>query len=163
PLRYGSRHSPRPWRGIRRAWRRPVPRRFRMLRKEADPGWTRGGSWRGLCPRKRKPRLGRGFLDETLAYCFSRKFWWQPPQVLPTPPIAAFCAASSPPRETETRFWTAFWKLSWASWNLAGSLQIAGSAAVLTVASLLAATKPSQGILLRASSMAELNATVSAL
>src|SRR5262249_6381276 len=113
---------------------------------------------------KRKPRSSGAFFRNACVYCcFSRKFWWQPPQALPTPPIAAFCAASSPPRDTETRFATALVKVASASLNLAGSLQIAGRAAFFTVASLLAGANPSQGMRDSASSSAAFIATVSAL
>jgi len=67
----------------------------------------------------------------------------------------------SPPLKTATSAWTAFWKLSWAL-ELGRRRQIAqGGGFHAHVLGALA--KPSQGILLRASSIDELNATVSAL
>src|SRR5581483_7639265 len=92
-------------------------------------------------------------------YCFSRKFSWQPPHALPVAPSCAFTAASSPLALTWTSFETSFCSRSCACLNLSGSLQIAGSAAVLAEVPLVSGLKPSHGILSRTLSLAALRFT----
>src|SRR5467141_1397515 len=102
-------------------------------------------------PGKQSPAAA-GLLRKIRAQSFWRKFWWQFPQPpLPTSVIADLTLASSPVLVAATSRPTALWNFSCASLNLAGSLQIAGRAAVFTVTSLVLSAKPSQGILFNTS------------